>query len=164
MHIILDYDAEVSVPFSETFFVTIAKETLRNCMKESSEQSREIHISVTCVSEEKIAELNKSYRGIHKVTDVLSFGEYETKEAFDNEKQPLIFLGEIFLCPTFIQKASLEDGVTFEREMTYIFSHGILHLVGFDHEEAMFMIQESVTDALTGKKEYTKEEKKNKKK
>ncbi|HCJ45705.1 MAG TPA: hypothetical protein DHV33_02200, partial [Candidatus Moranbacteria bacterium] len=47
------------------------------------------------------------------------------------------------------------DKVTFEREMTYIFSHGVLHLIGFDHEEEMFTLQEQVTDVLTGKKEYT---------
>lgn len=155
MHIVLDYDAEVFVPFAEVFFSLIAETTLEKYMNVSSDRELEIYISIACVSEEKIAELNGLYRGIKKVTDVLSFGEYERREDFDNEKRSPIFLGEIFLCPTFIENASKEDNVTFEREMIYILSHGILHLIGFDHEEEMFALQEDVTDALTGKEEYT---------
>ncbi|NCQ06491.1 MAG: rRNA maturation RNase YbeY [Candidatus Moranbacteria bacterium] len=155
MHIALDYDAEVDAPFSPDFFATVALRTLTAFVPSSFPAEIEIHISVTCISREKIAELNADYRGINKVTDVLSFGEYEKREDFARETTSPIFLGEIFLCPDFIREASEEDKVTFEREMTYIFSHGVLHLIGFDHEEEMFTLQEQVTDVLTGKKEYT---------
>ncbi len=156
MRIILDFDTEVSIPFTEDFFLLIAENTLM-AYTSSLPQEREIHMSVTCVLKEKIFELNKKYRGIEKVTDVLSFGEYTHPVDFVKETMSSIFLGEIFLCPEFIKKASLEDCVTFAREMTYVFSHGILHLIGFDHEEEMFLLQEKVTDALTGKKEYSED-------
>lgn len=149
MHLTLEYTEEAKTPFSEKFFQTIAEKTLEECQFSFLEE-KEISLNVIAVSSEKIRELNTRYRGKDSVTDVLSFGEYTDRDALEEGEEEQIFLGEIFFCPTFIENAAKEDDVTFEREMVYIFSHGVLHLVGFDHEEEMFAIQESVTDAFTG--------------
>lgn len=149
MHVILEYTEEVKTPFSEKFFQSIVEKTLEECQF-SFLEGKEISLNAIAVSAEKIQELNIRYRGKESVTDVLSFGEYADRDALEEGEEECIFLGEIFFCPTFIENAAKEDDVTFEREMIYIFSHGVLHLVGFDHEEEMFSIQESVTDAFTG--------------
>ncbi|MEI8097086.1 MAG: rRNA maturation RNase YbeY [Candidatus Moraniibacteriota bacterium] len=154
MHVTLEYTEEIKTPFSEKFFQTIAKQTLEKC-EFSFLEGKEISLNVISISAEKIQELNTTYRGKESVTDVLSFGEYANKETLSEAEGKKIFLGEIFFCPAFIENAAKEDTVTFEREMVYIFSHGVLHLVGFDHEEEMFTIQEEVTDVFTAKKEYT---------
>lgn len=149
MHVTLEYTEEAKTPFSESFFQSIAEKTLEKCQF-SFLEGKEISLNVIAVSAEKIQELNMKYLGKDNVTDVLSFGEYADRDALEEGEEESIFLGEIFLCPTFIENSAKEDDVTFERELVYIFSHGVLHLAGFDHEEEMFAIQESVTDAFTG--------------
>lgn len=151
MHIILEYTNEVDNPLKSDFFQTIASCTLAH-PQFSFLSEKEITIGVAIVSREKIQSLNKQYRQHDSVTDVLSFGEYEGKSVLSKNTEKQIFLGDIFLCADFIAHSAEEDEVTLEREMTYIFSHGILHLLGFDHEEEMFLIQEAVTDELTGNK------------
>lgn len=153
MHVTLEYTEEVKTPFSEKFFQTIAQRTIEECQLPFLD-GKEVHINVVAVSEKKIQELNTTYLGKERVTDILSFGEYAKKKVLEQEVEKEVFLGEIFFCPVFIENAAKEDSVTFEREMVYIFSHGVLHLVGFDHEEEMFAIQEKVTDVFTGEKEY----------
>lgn len=147
MHVIVEYTEEVKTSFSEDFFQEVAERALEECQFPFL-QGKEISLNVVAVSPEKIQELNAKYRGKDSVTDVLSFGEYSDRYALEEVVEEEIFLGEIFLCSAFIENAAKEDDVTLAREMTYIFSHGVLHLVGFDHEEEMFTIQERVTDDL----------------
>lgn len=148
MYVTVEYTEEVVTPFSKDFFQKIAERTLEEC-RLSFLQEKEISLNVVAVTPERIQELNAKYRGKESVTDVLSFGEYTGKDALEQTAEEEIFLGEIFFCPMFVEKSAKEDEVTFEREITYIFSHGVLHLVGFDHEEEMFAIQERVTDVLS---------------
>ena len=147
MKVILEYAEEAVTPFSEEFFQEVAARTLEEC-EFSFLQGKEIRLNAVSVSEEKIRELNRTYRDNDTVTDILSFGEYADPGDLAEEAGKDIFLGELFFCSAFIAAAAKEDRVTLEREMAYIFSHGVLHLVGFDHEEAMFTIQERVTDFL----------------
>lgn len=147
MQVTVEYTEEVKTPFQENFFQKIALQTLEECQFSFLDE-KEMSLNVVAVTPQKIQELNAKYRGKDSVTDILSFGEYADREALEQVVEDEIFLGEIFFCPTFIERAAEEDAVTFEREMAYVFSHGVLHLVGFDHEEEMFAIQEKVTDIL----------------
>jgi len=67
-------------------------------------------------------QLNLKYRGIDKETDVLSF-----------EFSPM-FLGEIIINPTRALVQSKEHGLTLRKEILGLIVHGILHLIGYDHE------------------------------
>lgn len=147
MHVALEYTEEAESSFTEDFFQAIAARVLEECQF-SFLQEKEISLNVVAVTPEKIQKLNSKYRGKDSVTDILSFGEYAGKEALEQAVEDEIFLGEIFFCPKFIELSAEEDRVTLERETAYVFSHGVLHLVGFDHEEEMFAIQERVTDTL----------------
>jgi len=158
MHITVEYTNEVETPFEKDFFQSIASKIFE-FEQFVFLQGKDITLGVVIVSPEKIQSLNKQYRSHDSVTDVLSFGEYEGRTVFTQIEEQEIFLGDIFLCLDFIKTAATEDDVTLEREMTYIFSHGVLHLVGFDHEEEMFTLQESVTDYFTGKREDIKNKK-----
>lgn len=148
MRVILEYIAEVKTPFQEKFFQDIALRTLEECQF-AFLQGKEIRLTAVSVSEEKIRELNGGFRAKDAVTDILSFGEYATRKELAEAASEEIFLGELFFCPSFIEAAATEDEVTYKREMAYIFSHGVLHLVGFDHEEEMFAIQEKITDLFS---------------
>ncbi len=146
MQVTVNYTNEVTAPFEESFFVRVAKETLMRCPLVSLKDKKEITMSVVAVSREKIQELNTTYRQQPKVTDILSFGEYADTAVLEQDTAEHIFLGEIFFCYDVIVAASEEDQVTIEHELIYIFSHGVLHLLGYDHSDEMFSLQDAVTE------------------
>jgi len=157
MLVTVRYTQEVETPFDETFFVVIAKETLIRCPLSALKEKQAVSVNVIAVSSEKIQELNRAYLGKDAVTDILSFGEYADTMAFEKDAESVVFLGEIFFCPAFIGTSATEDGVTLEHEMTYVFSHGVLHLLGYDHSDEMFSLQDQTTEFLM--QHHTTEEK-----
>lgn len=111
-------------------------------------------ISVSFVNNDKIRQINRDYRNIDKVTDVISF-EYNVLYDYSDD---YIELGDIFIS---IDKALLqakEYGNSIEREMMFLFCHGFLHCLGYDHlsledEKIMFALQKEI---LNGYKEWKK--------
>ena len=98
-------------------------------------------------SEEEIRTVNRLQRGIDAVTDVLSFpaltlkaGEYPpfTAGNFPYEVEPesgRVFLGSIMICESVAKRQAIEYGHSERRERGYLFLHGLLHLLGYDHME-----------------------------
>ena len=82
-------------------------------------------LSLVLVGDKRIKELNKIYRRKNKVTDVLSFGDWDDKK----------FLGEVFICLPQAKRQAKKYGATLKRELTRLLAHGLLHLAGFDHEK-----------------------------
>ncbi|OKP89957.1 rRNA maturation RNase YbeY [Paenibacillus sp. P32E] len=102
-------------------------------------------VDLTFVNNERIHELNMEYRGIDRPTDVLSFAMNETGEdepeiiyvSQDNgegEDVPYV-LGDIIISVTRAQEQALEYGHSLERELGFLFVHGFLHLLGYDHQD-----------------------------
>jgi len=89
--------------------------------------------SVTFVSMEEMKILNNTYRGIDRITDVLSFPQYETME----ELPPFgnICFGDVVICTDQALIQADEFGHSPEREIVYLFVHSIAHLMGYDHLE-----------------------------
>lgn len=90
---------------------------------------------------ETIREVNATTRGIDKATDVLSFPMLDKIEAFNADNYPFdtdgegaVRLGNILICTEVAQAAAEEYGLTMRREFGYLFAHGLLHLLGYDHE------------------------------
>jgi probable rRNA maturation factor len=113
---------------------------------------KNFQLSLALVSEEEIRTLNRQYRKKDTATDVLSFAEYEGGQALLLANLKIqgseTFLGELIICPVYVKKNALEDKETFDYAMTYIVSHGILHLLGFSHGKKMFALQRAVAQAL----------------
>ena len=112
---------------------------------------RNYEVDVSLVDEPTIQQINRDYRHIDKVTDVISFAfeddESEIGIIHDDEHDKL--LGEIFICVPRALMQAKEIGNTDERELRFLFAHGMLHLLGYDHmskeeEEIMFPLQERV--------------------
>lgn len=105
----------------------------------------DIAVSVSFVTQEEIRKLNSHFRGIDRVTDVLSFpmmdGIDEIHEAVKTLKsqdfgQGLdgeIPLGDVVICTDMIRKQAEEYGHSQTRELIYLFVHSMLHLLGYDH-------------------------------
>ena len=99
-----------------------------------------IYIGVSVVSEDEIREINNDFRGIDKVTDVLSFPQFEDAEEIIEELEGDealvdILVGDVVICLDQAERQSLEYGTTIRREVIYLFVHSILHLLGYDHME-----------------------------
>ena len=100
-------------------------------------------VELTIVDEETIKDVNKQFRSVDSVTDVLSFPSLEVKLPFVASDYPMdidpssgeIMLGEIMLCYSRMVEQSVEYGHSKERESCYLVLHGLLHLLGFDHVE-----------------------------
>ncbi len=133
---------------------TVFEKTVYLALRESFEGEK-FELSLALVSEEEIQTLNKEYRKKNAATDVLSFAEYEGKQALllKNLKTQgsETFLGELIVCPAYVRKNAQEDGETFDWAMTLIISHGILHLLGFSHGQKMFALQKAVAEEIINK-------------
>ena len=91
-------------------------------------------LSVTFVDMDEIHELNNQYRGVDRPTDVLSFPQFADIE----EELPEvgeICLGDVVICKDKAEEQAKEFGHSFEREIIYLFTHSVLHLLGYDHIE-----------------------------
>ena len=113
----------------------------------------ECEVSLSFVTDGEIRDINKSFRGIDKATDVLSFPQidYDTdEEVMTNEKGEIV-LGDIIISLDTAQKQAEEYGHSLKREICFLTVHSMLHLLGYDHmteeeEKEMFAKQKAVLD------------------
>ena len=108
-----------------------------------------VEISITLTDDERIKILNNNWRGKDKATDVLSFPI--------NEKPPryrYMILGDIVISLPFAKKQAENIGLTYKEEILRLLIHGVLHLLGYDHEKSeeeakkMFAIQDKLFEEL----------------
>ena len=97
-------------------------------------------ISVTIVEDEEIQALNRDYRGNDKVTDVLSFPQFESRdelaEDLMNDEEGCVSLaGDVVISFDQAARQAEEYGTGLTRELVYLFVHSIFHLFGYDHED-----------------------------
>jgi len=112
------------LPVDEDELAGLARDTL---LGEGIERGE---LSVSFITEEEMADLHARYMGEEGPTDVLSFGLDDARGP--GEDVPL--LGDVVIAPTYAARAAGADGAL-ERELRLLLVHGILHLLGYDHEE-----------------------------
>ena len=88
-------------------------------------------VSVLLVGDKKMRELNRTYRGIDRTTDVLSFSQLEGSSS-QNETADL---GDIVISPAQAKHQAAERGESMDHEIALLLVHGLLHLIGYDHEK-----------------------------
>ncbi|HEX2953108.1 MAG TPA: rRNA maturation RNase YbeY [Bacillota bacterium] len=112
-------------------------EALLNGSLEKLERS-DAFVDVTLVDEETIHNLNRDYRGVDAVTDVLSFAQEEASDepGYTREADEPALLGDILICVKRALDQAEEYGHSTRRELGYLAIHGLLHLVGYDHDTA----------------------------
>jgi len=115
-HAMIEINNLTTNQIDEEFLRKVAKIVLE------AENEKGKDLSIALVGEGRIRELNKKYRGKNRVTDVLAFG--------DNDG-----LGEIVICLREVKKNAKRYGLTFEKELSKVLIHGLLHLLGYDHEK-----------------------------
>lgn len=124
--------------------LTILEEYVKKITKQLEIEKAVFNIIL--VNDEEIHELNKKYRNIDRPTDVITFA----LEDNDNFKNPEIrVLGDIYLCVPIAYEQAKIYGHSRIREICFLATHGILHLLGYDHmneeeEKEMFTLQEEL--------------------
>lgn len=114
----------------------------RTLQKEKVENSL---CSIIFVDEKEIQKLNKEYRGIDAVTDVISFALEDNEEVHDSVRM----LGDIYICIPRMKEQAKAFLHSEKRELSFLVVHGLLHLLGYDHrndkeEKEMFGRQEEI--------------------
>lgn len=103
------------------------------CVHEEDIDPELVEISLTLVDAEEIRILNRDYRNVDKVTDVLSFPQFDDLNELPEDEE--ILLGDVVICRQQAEAQAEEYGHSVEREMVYLFVHSVCHLLGYDHME-----------------------------
>lgn len=99
-------------------------------------------VELLFVGEKRIKDTNREFRGVDRVTDILSFPTTETKAGdlptakenpFEVDEEGNLFLGSLMVCNKRVKAQAKEYGHSEERELNYLLCHGLLHLLGYDH-------------------------------
>jgi len=128
---------------------------------------KELEVNIAVVNSFTIKKMNRQFRNVNKVTDILSFpfllqpnvGGMQLIEEKLDKKNYLMFvnpesnnvvLGDLYVCFRKMKQQAKEYGTGIEREFTYLCLHGLLHLLGYDHmtEEDKKVIRKKEEDIL----------------
>ena len=109
-------------------------------------------LNLVMVEANEIKDLNKQFRQIDKVTDVLSFPMLDRLDELENEIDAElgdVNIGDIYICRERAKEQAVEYGHGYGRELCFLAVHGLLHLLGYDHileeeEKEMFELQEEI--------------------
>jgi probable rRNA maturation factor len=137
-----------------TSFKQEYREVYMQIIKETCQQlniTEDMELSCIFVDDKKIHQINKEYRQVDRPTDVISFA-LEDNDVLLVEGMPRS-LGDIFISIDRAKVQAEQYGHSIKREMCFLFTHGLLHLLGFDHidekeEKEMFEMQDTILDAL----------------
>ena len=120
------------------------KKLIRNVLKH---EKTDKYFNIIFVDKDKIQQINNDYRGINKVTDVITFALMENPDELFMEA--IDELGDVFICIDRAIEQANEYNHSVEREMGFLAVHGYLHLIGYDHmteedERVMFKKQDEI--------------------
>lgn len=121
-----------ATPINKDFFKKIGKKVF------GGEKKKEVYLSIALVGPTQMKKTNKEYRGKNRTTDVLAFPEVNIfkKELRVGPLKKLRNLGEIIICPREVKKNAKRFNSNFQTELARVLIHGILHLLGYDHEKS----------------------------
>jgi len=105
-----------TVSVDEKFLKKVVKKVFKKEKKEKAE------LSIALIGQGRIRELNKKYRKKNRATDILAF--------------PGDGLGEIVICLREVKKNAKKYKASFEKELARVLIHGLLHLLGYNHEKS----------------------------
>lgn len=122
----------------------IRAELLNVRVRNRSALLQKSELTVVFLNEKSMRKINHQFRQKDKATDILSFASVDANS-----------LGELLLCIPVLKAQAREHGLSLRREMSYMLIHGILHLLGYDHElspqeeRLMFRIQDRCFERIS---------------
>ena len=119
------------------------KDLTKELKKQAKHSVANKDLTIAFVKSSKMKKLNKDFRSKNKVTDILSFSGFTSGE-----------LGELALCGEVVEKQACDHKLSNKEELGYLLIHGVLHLLGYEHEKGgkdekeMFELQDKLFDVL----------------
>ena len=139
----------IDINIKEPFEGQVAEELLRQVVG-SVLQAEEVDIttelSMLITDDETMRQLNLTYRQIDQTTDVLSFA-FQEDEDFPSHPEGITQLGEVIISLPQAERQAGEQGHSLEKELTVLTVHGVLHLLGYDHETDEQEVEMSAMEA-----------------
>lgn len=143
MQVLIVNESKHAIPrkFVEEWMKRLTAELKKRKVISAEKAKREL--TMVFLDKKPAQKINKEFRGKEYATDVLSFDSMDPSS-----------LGELVLCPEVLKRQAKEHGLTFQKELGYMLLHGVLHLLGYDHEtgeedaKEMFKIQDAVFEKL----------------
>ncbi len=129
------------------------EEIYQNLMEKTFKKlniKKDYEVDVNLIDNERIHEINREYRHVDRPTDVISFAFLDHVDGEVTIKGDIpTLLGEIFISVDKAKEQANAYGHSLLREMSFLFVHGLLHLLGYDHmtkeeETVMFSLQEEI--------------------
>lgn len=153
MRITIDFQNPLNLPVKG--YKKLFKQIARAVM-ERIDFIYDFEVSITLTDDISIQQLNRQFRQKDRSTDVLSFPQYhfhEGKVPLSMEKGIIIPLGDIVISHPTAKRQARTYRHLLKREISFLFTHGLLHLLGYDHEQLadekrMFQLQENVLNQL----------------
>ena len=128
-----DIQIDVDEPFADDVdtanLTTVAQQVL-----EAENVQPPATITIWITDEEELHTLNRDYRGVDRSTDVLSFGTDDDKQFVAPPSEPR-HLGDLAVSFPHVVQQAADYNHSHARELSYLVTHGILHLLGYDHEQ-----------------------------
>lgn len=105
------------------------------CVLKEEKIKKNLDVYVTLTNNENIRKINAEHRNIDKATDVLSFPMFDKNEIpnLREDDKTEDILGDIIVSIEKVKEQAEEYGHSFQRELAYLITHGMLHLLGYDH-------------------------------
>jgi probable rRNA maturation factor len=116
------------------------KKIVRETIKISGISVFDFSVSVVFLEKIEIKKLNRKYRQKNKATDVLSF-----IYASGYNKREKTLEGELALCLEIIASQARKNKVIFQKELAFVLSHGVLHILGMRHGKKMYEMQDVIS-------------------
>jgi probable rRNA maturation factor len=110
-------------------YCTRALEALEKAVKKPQQGV----INLIVIDSVEMAQMNQQFRWKEGPTDILTF-PYLEKSKFENRSSKIEVAGEIYLCLEKIKLYAEEAGKTYKEQLEYIIIHGLVHMMGYDHE------------------------------
>lgn len=134
--------------FSDTVALTDDERTSmeRAALAALESEGRDGDLTILIDTPERIQTLNREYRNVDAVTDVLTFPAWEGEISLSADG----YLGDIMICYERAKEQAVSYGHSLERELSFLAVHGVLHLLGYDHmtEADEHMMREKQTAIL----------------
>ena len=134
--------------FTRQELTTLAEQTICASRQGAVLRQKSVMLDVAILPPEQMRSANKALRTQDRATDVLSIGEYSDHSERLATAGGEIMLGELLLCWSEIKKNATIQKTDASWEFAYVFTHGILHLLGYKHSEEMFALQKQRSDAF----------------
>ncbi|MDW8145690.1 MAG: rRNA maturation RNase YbeY [Roseiflexaceae bacterium] len=146
-------DVQVAPQYVGSVNVALVKRAVEQTLR-AEQVAGPVEISVLITDDAELHRLNQMYRGVDAPTDVLSFAEADDSSPFVRPPEAPRYLGDIAISWDRVVVQAAEYGHSPERELAFLTVHGVLHVLGYDHERGpvdearMRAREEAILDAL----------------